>query len=140
MEKQKQPYWLLVLTGVIIVGGIIAFSSSPALRDFLDDSPSNNTSTQPRKRAHVKITDWTNRPSASGNYQHVEGIVKSTGNITADYVKITVKAFDKNDKLVAIEQDYADPYILSPGEEGVFKVMMQRIPRMKKLSVSVKWE
>lgn len=88
----------------------------------------------------VEITDWTNRLSGSESYYFVEGVLENTGAITAERVKVTVKALDKNGKLVALEQGYAEPYKLSPGEEGVFQIMIDNIPRIKKFSVSVKWD
>jgi hypothetical protein len=91
-------------------------------------------------KAIVEITDWTNRPTSSGNYHYVEGIVKNTGNMIAQFTKVTVKALDGNNKLVAIEQGYTDPCDLSPGEEGIFKIMIERIPRIEKFSVKVNWD
>ena len=140
MEKQKQPYWLLIVAGVFIITAVIVYSSSPTVRTFLKESNNDNTSTNtPIRNSYVMIMDWTNRPSASGNYQYVEGIITSRGSKTARHIEITVQALDKNDKLVALEKSYAEPPELSPGEDGIFKIMIDRMPSIAKYSVKADW-
>ncbi|HEC88466.1 MAG TPA: hypothetical protein ENI52_04025 [Thermoplasmata archaeon] len=88
----------------------------------------------------IEIIDWTNRLSSSGNFYYIEGVVKNTGNAVADFVEITVKALDKNNKLVALEQSYTNPLKLQPNEEATFKIMIDNIPRIKNFSIKATWQ
>jgi hypothetical protein len=91
--------------------------------------------------AKVEVVDWTNRPSPSDNYQYIEGIVKNVGTRTAEYVRVIVKALDRNDNLVALEPGhYVDPPTLKPGQEGTFQVMMEQYPNVETYTVRVTWD
>ena len=139
MEKKKHTYIIWIAAGIafiptaIFVIALIIYS--------LPDNKSKGTSTPvPKQQSLVMITDWTNRPSSGGGYQYIEGVVKNMGNVTVKNIEITVKAIGENDKLTGIDKGYADPYVLPPGGEGTFKIMMDRIPGTVKYYVFPNWE
>jgi len=85
----------------------------------------------------IKIVDWNNRPSASGNYIYVEGSLKNIGNQTAEGVRVKVKSSDSNRKLVSIDDGYADPTLIAPNKEGIFQIMVENNYKIKNFSLIV---
>jgi len=75
-------------------------------------------------KADVVFIASNNRLSDSGNYIYIEGIIKNKGKGTAYHVNIKVESFDKYGKLVALNDGYADPYTISPGQESTFQIMV----------------
>lgn len=94
----------------------------------------------PVKKGKMKIVDWTNRVSASGNYIYVEGILKNTGKAVARGVQVKVKSLDTNGKLISLDDGFADPYNVRPGQETTFQVMVNYDTRIEKFSLSVLWK
>ena len=91
-------------------------------------------------KANIEIIDWTNRLSDPPQYFYVEGILKNTGNKTADFVKVKITAYDIDKKLVSINDIYADPFTMAPNQEATFKVMVERDLRIKNFGINVNWQ
>ena len=91
-------------------------------------------------KANIEIIDWTNRLSDPPIYYYVEGILKNTGNKTADYVKVTAKALDENDKLVSIDYGYTDLDKILPNQEATFQIMVENKPEINKFAITINWE
>jgi len=91
-------------------------------------------------KANIEIIDWTNRLSDPPQYFYVEGILKNTGNKTADFVKVKITAYDIDKKLVSINDVYADPLTIVPDQEATFKVMVERDLRIKNFGINVNWQ
>jgi len=96
--------------------------------------PKSNT------KANIEIIDWTNRLSDPPIYYYVEGILKNTSNKTADYVEVTTKALDENDKLVSIDYGYSNPDTMLPNQEATFQIMVENKPEIKKFAITVNWK
>ncbi|MBA7545090.1 hypothetical protein ES705_37453 [subsurface metagenome] len=73
-------------------------------------------------KAEIKFIDSTSR--LEGNYYYVEGILKNNGKGNVSYVKVGIRALDKYDKLVSINDGYADPHTLAPGQEATYQIMV----------------
>ena len=85
----------------------------------------------------IKIVDWNNRPSASGNYIYVEGSLKNIGDQTAERVRVKVKSLDSNGEIVSIDDGYADPSSIAPNKEGMFQIMVENNYKIKKFSLLI---
>ncbi len=90
-------------------------------------------------RENIKILDWTNYLSSTGNYYYVEGILKNVGKSIAEYIQVKVIAYDKYKKLVSLKESYANPSNLSPGQEATFKVMVNYNPKIDNFEIKVNW-
>lgn len=90
-------------------------------------------------KAKIEVVDWSNRLSSSGNYIYVEGILKNVGEAIADMVRVKVKSVDAKGKLISIDDTYADPSTLAPGQEATFQVMVRNDSRIEKFKLSVLW-
>lgn len=95
---------------------------------------------EPEPSGNIEILDWHSRLSDPPLYYYVEGILKNIGNKTTDYVKVTIEALDKNDKLVSIDYGYADPYTMLPNQEATFQVMVENKPEIEKFAITISWE
>jgi len=91
-------------------------------------------------KANIEIIDWTNRLSDPPQYFYVEGILKNTGNKTADFVKVKITAYDIDKKLISLNDTYADPFTMAPNQEATFKVMVERDLRIKNFGINVNWQ
>ena len=91
-------------------------------------------------KANIEIIDWTNRLSDPPLYYYVEGILKNTGDKTADFVKVKITAYDTDDKLVSLNDTYADPYTMTPNQEATFQVMVEYDSRIKIFKIKVIWQ
>ena len=89
------------------------------------------------KKYKIKIVDWNNRPSASGNYIYVEGSLKNIGDQTAERVRVKVKSLDSNGKIVSIDDGYADPSLIAPNKEGIFQIMVENNYKIKEFSLII---
>lgn len=85
----------------------------------------------------IKIVDWNNRPSASGNYFYVEGSLKNIGDQTTERVRVKVKSLDSNGKIVSIDDGYAEPSSVAPNKEAIFQIMVENNYKIKKFSLIV---
>jgi DNA uptake protein ComE-like DNA-binding protein len=108
-------------------------------------SPEETTDLQPKplvskKKADIKVVDWINRLSPSGDYVYVEGIIKNIGDSSAYYTKVIIKALDKQGKLVCIEKTYADPSTILPKQEVTFKVMIKNYKNINSFKLDTLWE
>lgn len=90
-------------------------------------------------KAKIEVVDWSNRLSDTGNYIYVEGILKNVGDGIASLVRVKVKSLDEEGKLVSIDDTYADPSTVTPGQEATFQVMVRNDSRIKKFKLSVLW-
>ncbi len=91
-------------------------------------------------KANIEIVDWTNRLSDPPIYYYVEGILKNIGNKTADFVKVKIISYDINDKLVSLNDTYADPYTIAPNQEATFQVMVEQDSRIERFGIKVIWQ
>ena len=108
-------------------------------------SPEETTDLQPKplvskKKADIKVVDWINRLSPSGDYVYVEGIIKNIGDSSAYYTEVIIKALDKRGKLVCIEKTYADPSTILPKQEVTFKVMVKNYKNINSFKLDTLWE
>ena len=108
-------------------------------------SPKETTDLQPKplvskKKADIKVVDWINRLSPSGDYVYVEGIIKNIGDSSAYYTEVIIKALDKQGKLVCIEKTYADPSTILPKQEVTFKVMVKNYKNINSFKLDTLWE
>ncbi len=94
---------------------------------------------KPGTKGDIKIVDWTNYLSDSGDYYYVVGILKNVGKDIAAYIKVKVIAYDKYKKLVSLEEDYADPLSLSPEQEATFKIMIKYNSKIDYFELMVNW-
>ena len=94
----------------------------------------------PASGARIKLIDWTNRWDSTGEYIYIEGILKNIGNITAEFVKVKVISVDAQGKLISIDDAYADPYMMSPGQESTFKISIRSDPGIKDFKIKLQWE
>lgn len=90
--------------------------------------------------SEIKIMDWTNRISESGNYYYVEGKVKNISNVVAKSIRVKIEALDIYGKLVSLEESYVDPSSLKPNQTGFFSVMVNYSSNIKKFSLNVYWK
>lgn len=98
------------------------------------------SSSEPITKANIGIVDWTNRLSDPPIYYYIDGILKNTGNKIANFVKVKIIAYDINDKLISLNDSYADPYNLAPNQEATFQVMVENDSRIEKFEIKVIWE
>ena len=89
------------------------------------------------KKCKIKIVDWNNRPSATGNYIYIEGCLENIGEQTAEMVRINVKSLDSNDKIVSIDSAFAQPSLIASSEEAIFQIMVENNYKIKKFSLIV---
>jgi len=89
------------------------------------------------KKCKIKIIDWNNRPSASGNYVYVEGSLKNIGDQTAEIVRVTVKSLNSNEKILSIDSAFAEPSSIAPNREAIFQIMVENNYKIKKFSLIV---
>ncbi|MCK4339192.1 MAG: FxLYD domain-containing protein [Candidatus Cloacimonetes bacterium] len=90
-----------------------------------------------KKEYKIKIVDWKNKLSASGNYIYVEGSLKNISDKTAEGVRVKVKSLDSNGEIVSIDDGYADPSLISPNEEGIFQIIIVNNYKIKEFSLVV---
>ena len=133
---------VLVISSVLFLYIFISIKYPEISDTFLNsNSQSSDLSQTDLSYAKIEVVDWTNRLSSSRSYVYVEGILKNTGNAVAERVKVTVRALDKNGKLIALEQGcYADNPTVYPERETTFQVMIENYPSIKKFSLSVDWD
>ena len=106
-----------------------------------DSQTSNKQNpSEPIVKANIEIVDWTNYLSDSKDYYYVDGVLKNTGNKKANYVKVKVKSLDIDNKLVSIDECYADPSNIFPDQESTFQAMVSYNPRISKFNLSILWE
>lgn len=92
-----------------------------------------------QSKAEIKVIDWTNYLSKTGNYYYVEGILKNIGKGIAEHIQVKVIAYDKYKKLVSLKESYANPVNLSPGQEATFKIMINYNPKIDNFGLKVNW-
>jgi hypothetical protein len=90
-----------------------------------------------KSKAEIKFIDSNNR--VSGNYYYVEGILKNNGKGTASYVKVEIRALDKYGKLVSINDGYADPSTVAPGQDTTYQIMVKYDSKIDKFDKKVYW-
>jgi endonuclease YncB( thermonuclease family) len=88
-------------------------------------------------KCKIKIVDWNNRPSVTGNYVYVEGSLKNIGDQTAEMVRVTVKSLDSNEKILSIDSAFAEPSSIAPSEEAIFQIMVENNYKINKFSLIV---
>jgi hypothetical protein len=86
-------------------------------------------------KAEIKFIDSTSR--LEGNYYYVEGILKNKGKGNVSYVKVGIRALDKYGKLVSINDGYADPHTLAPGQEATYQIMVVYDSKIDKFDKTV---
>lgn len=91
-------------------------------------------------KANIEIIDWTNRLSNPPLYYYVEGILKNTGNKTADFIKVKIISYDIDNKLISLTDTYSDPYTLTPNQEATFQVIVEKDSRIEKFGIKVIWQ
>lgn len=91
-------------------------------------------------KANIEVIDWVNRLSDPPIYYYVEGILKNTGNKTADFVKVKITAYDIDDKLVSLNDTFADPYTVAPNQEATFQVMVEYDSKIERFKINVIWQ
>jgi len=89
------------------------------------------------KKCKIKMVDWNNRPSATGNYIYVEGCLENIGDQTAEMVRVNVKSLDSNDKIISIDSGFTEPSLIAPREEAIFQIMVENNYKIKKFSLIV---
>jgi len=94
---------------------------------------------KPGPEGDIKIVDWTNYLSSTGNYYYVEGILKNVGKGIAEYIQVKAIAYDKYKKLVSLKESYANPVNLSPGQEATFKIMINYNAKIDNFGLKVNW-
>lgn len=87
--------------------------------------------------AKIKIIDKVQRASSSANYFYLEGIVKNTGDVSVEYVKVKVRALDSRGKLVLLKASYTEPTSLDPGQEGTYSILMRDDKDIKTFNYSI---
>jgi len=92
-----------------------------------------------QSKAEIKVIDWTNYLSDTGNYYYVEGILKNVGKGIAEYIQVKVITYDKYKKLVSLKESYANPVNLSPGQEATFKIMISYNAKIDNFGLKVNW-
>ena len=86
-------------------------------------------------KVEIKFIDSTSR--LEGNYYYVEGILKNNGKGNVSYVKVGIRALDKYGKLVSINDGYADPHTLAPGQEATYQIMVAYNSKIDKFDKTV---
>jgi len=86
-------------------------------------------------KVEIKFMDSTSR--LEGNYYYVEGILKNNGKGNVSYVKVGIRALDKYGKLVSINDGYADPHTLAPGQEATYQIMVAYDSKIDKFDKTV---
>jgi len=89
------------------------------------------------KKSKIKIVDWNNRPSTTGNYIYVEGCLENIGDQTAEMVRVTVKSLDSNEKIISIDSAFTEPSSIAPNKEAIFQIMVENNYKIKKFSLIV---
>jgi hypothetical protein len=102
--------------------------------------PEPKIKSKPEPTADIKIVDWTNYISETGNYIYVEGIIQNTSKTIATDVRIKIQALDKYDKLISITSGYTDPSILATKQKATFSVMVTNNPKISKFNLTVLWK
>ncbi|MBA7536040.1 hypothetical protein ES705_28302 [subsurface metagenome] len=92
-----------------------------------------------QSKTEIKVVDWTNYLSDTGNYYYVEGILKNVGKGIAEYIQVKVITYDKYKKLVSLKESYANPVNLSPGQEATFKIMINYNAKIDSFGLKVNW-
>jgi len=95
------------------------------------------TSSDEKKDSIIKVVDWTNYISDTGNYVYVEGILQNIGKVNATNLKVSIQALDKNKKLVSITNGYAEPSTLTPNGKAIFNIMVSYKSEIKYFMLSV---
>jgi len=102
--------------------------------------PEPEIKSKPEPTADIKIIDWTNYISETGNYIYVEGIIQNTSKVIATDVRIKIQALDKYDKLISITSGYADPSTLAAKQKATFSVMVTNNSKISKFNLTVLWK
>jgi hypothetical protein len=72
-------------------------------------------------------------------FYYVQGIVKNIGQNTAYWVKIKVRSVDKNGKLISLDETYADPDTIKPGQESTYEIMVEYDENIDDFQKEVQW-
>jgi len=102
--------------------------------------PEPKIESKPKPTANIKIVDWTDYPSETGNYIYVEGVLQNISKVIATSVRLKIQALDKYDKLVSITPCYADPTTLNPNQKATFITMVTSNPKISKFNLTVLWD
>jgi len=124
-------YFLLIVSLLFLISISLGCNSETYNKQNLPKSIS---------KANIEIIDWTNRLSDPPLYYYVEGILKNTGNETADFVKVKITAYDIDKKLVSLNDIHAEPYTIVPNQEATFQVMIEQDSRIKDFGIKVIWQ
>jgi len=103
-------------------------------------SPESTEVKDSQSESVIKILDWTNRRSKTGNYYYVEGKVKNISSVVAKSVRVKIESLDQYEKLVSLEESYIDPSTLQPNQTGFFSVMVDYNSKIKYFNVNVYWK
>jgi len=103
-------------------------------------SPESTEVKDYQSESAIKILDWTNRRSKTGNYYYVEGKVKNISSDVAKSVRVKIESLDRYEKLVSLEESYIDPSRLQPNQTGFFSVMVDYNSKIKYFNVNVYWK
>jgi len=114
--------------------------SEPEIELESEPEPEPEIKSKPEPTADIKIIDWTNYISKTGNYIYVEGIIQNTSKVIATDVRIKIQALDKYDKLISITSGYADPSTLAAKQKATFSVMVINNPKISKFNLTVLWK
>lgn len=78
-----------------------------------------------------------NSYSSSYGYLYVVGVVKNTGDVNLNFVKITGTFYDASNNVVDTDFTYSDLDILTPQQESPFKLMLEQPAGYDHYSVQV---
>ena len=86
---------------------------------------------QARPASHIPYQDLVAEVSnqyESYGYWHLEGLVRNTGNLHCEYVKIVAAFYDSNDQIVGVDFTYTELDEVSAGSQSPFDLAAADLP------------
>jgi len=121
MNKTVTVLATVVIVGVAMLSGCVETEPSP---------PTPAPSVKVTSSNNLKVTSSYIEKSSS-HYYEIRGTIKNEGTVTAKYVKVTIRLYDKDGQLIGSGYAYADISELQPNEESTFSGPIETIADIK---------
>jgi hypothetical protein len=88
----------------------------------------------------IEVFEVLDGITATGNFFCVRGKLRNTGDVEIGPIKVKLKIFDQQGKLLAMETRTTDPYVLSPDSVAQFSFLYTADPRQDHYSIIPQYE
>lgn len=93
------------------------------------------------KSSMIEVTEWAWRPSVSGNYIEIQGVVKNVSEGPMRRVRIYAILRDADHNFLSTDWSYINVDVLLPGEEATWSILTRNPGAVKQVELkNITWD